>query len=104
MEIQKIVERREAMIENTSGYKSALEEGRFEEAESWMRQMLGSKEGYDDRWFGHRELELFRALRAAGKYTEAKQLTVKAEHLDDDGVRGRRVVLEKESGVSYDEL
>lgn len=86
-------------IEDTKTFSEAVANGNLEEAEKWL---LDNKERYDARWLDHRSYELFKAYRNNGDYQAAKRMVELAN--GENAIAGRKAVLEKESGIPYDEI
>ncbi len=97
-EAEKTPEQQE-QIENTTGFERALAEGQLDEAEQWLME---NRDRGDARWLDHRSLSLFRARRQISDFAGAKKMVELAD--GSDAQAGRRAVLEKESGLPFDEI
>ena len=64
----------EGPISDTASFESAIDSGNTAQAEQWMLENYGKKEGYDDRWRDHREADLYHYFRNKGDMTNTQRV------------------------------
>ncbi len=103
MNIEKEInqERREKVIKNTAGFREALDNGKLQEAEEWLKE-VSKLEKYDDRQLDHRQRELFQAYNKAQDWAGAKRIIEDTQ--DQRSKEGRKSRLEELSGKKYEEI
>lgn len=98
-------EKKENAMKNTAEFRSALDEGKLEEAESFLNNVAINPDQfsqYDDRWLDHRQRELFQEFYKIEDWSGAKRIIEATKDLRSKS--GRITRLEELSGMKYDEI
>jgi hypothetical protein len=92
-------------LKNTSDFRDALDKEVPEAAGSFLKELKNNREKhlhYDDRWFDHREREVFKNYCQRGDWFAAKRIVESS--LDVRSKEGRMKRLEELSGIKYEEI
>ena len=90
-------------IKNTGSFQKAIESGNLEAAEAWLNTIKAERpENYNDRWFDHRERELFKAYCENQDWTSAKRIIESS--IKSDSKTGRINRLKDLSQIKYEDI
>lgn len=98
------VEKQEQIeIKNTASFQEAITAGNLEQAEAWLYEAKIKQEAkYDERWFDHREREIFKAYCEKQDWSGAKRI-VEAS-LKEASKEGRKERLAQLAEKPYEEI
>lgn len=90
-------------IKNTASFQEAITAGNLTAAEEWLYEAKIKQEArYDERWFDHREREIFQAYCAIADWQGAKRI-VEAS-FKEASKEGRKERLAQLSGQAYESI
>lgn len=98
-------EKKENAMKNTAEFRDALNQGRLQEAESFLNEVANNPEQfpqYDDRWLDHRQRELFQEFYKIEDWSGAKRIVEATK--DQRSKDGRIIRLEELSKMKYKEI
>ncbi len=96
-------EKKQEKMKSTAEFREALEAGKLESAESFLKEVASNPENfpnYDERWLDHRSRELFQSFYKIQDWQGAKRVVEATK--DPRSKEGRVARLEELSGLNYD--
>ena len=97
---------KDKMLKNTAEFRKALDEGRLEEAENFLKEVASNPDKfsqYDERWLDHRQRELFQSFCEIKDWTGAERvIEATKDSRSQEGRKTRLKELKKEK--NYEEI